>query len=63
MRRKCLTMTDLAKLVLPADLLRQMKILLLRISVEAARLNAPEVIFHCRKSDKIVSELLRRETM
>ena len=56
-------MTDLAKIVLPADLLRQMKVLLLGIGVEAARLNAPEVIFHCRKSDKIVSELLRRQTM
>jgi hypothetical protein len=56
-------MTDLATLVLPADLLRQMKTLLLRITVEAARLNAPEVIFHCQKSDKIVSELLRRQTM
>jgi hypothetical protein len=56
-------MTDLAELVLPADLLRQMKGLLLRISVEAARLNAPEVIFDCEKSDKIVTELLRRQTM
>ena len=56
-------MTDLAKLVLPVDLLRQMKSLLKTISVEAARLNAPEIIFHCQKSDKIVSELLRRQTM
>lgn len=55
-------MTDLTDIVLPADLLRQMKNLLLRISVEAARLNAPEVIFQCEKSDKIVSELLRRQT-
>jgi hypothetical protein len=58
-----LMMIDLTKFILPADLLRQMKTLLLNISVEAARLNAPEVIFHCQKSDKIVSELLRRQTM
>ncbi|WP_158240688.1 hypothetical protein [Telmatospirillum siberiense] len=56
-------MTDLADIVVPADLLRQMRLLLLRISVEAARLNAPEVILHCQKSDKIVSDLLRRQTM
>ncbi len=56
-------MTDLSQVVLPADLLRQMRLLLLRISAEAARLNAPEVIFDCEKSDKIVSELLRRQTM
>ena len=56
-------MTDLAKIVLPADLLRQMRERLQQISLEAARLNAPEVIFHCRKSDKIVAALLKRETM
>lgn len=56
-------MTDLTTLILPADLLRQMKTLLSQISVEATRLNASEVIFQCQKSDKIVSELLRRQTM
>lgn len=56
-------LADLADVVLPADLLLQMKLLLERISVEATRLNATEVIFHCQKSDKIVSELLRRQTM
>jgi hypothetical protein len=55
-------MTDLDQIVLPSDLLRQMKCLLLRICVEAARLNAPEVIFQAQKSDRIVSELLRRQT-
>lgn len=56
-------MTDLSTITLPADLLQQMKTLLKQISVEATRLNAPEVIFHCEKSEKIVSELLRRQTM
>ena len=56
-------MIDLAKIILRADLLRAMRSLLKWIRAEGTRLEAPEVISNCEKSDKIVDELLRRVTM
>ena len=54
-------MLDLARMVLRADLLRAMKALLAWIRSEGKRLDSPEIVENCRKSDQIVSDLLRRE--
>lgn len=54
---------DLEHIVMPADLLRQMKDLLDCISLVAARINQPQVLEQCETSDKIVRALMRRHMM
>ncbi len=60
--RNVIPMLDIARMILRADLLRAMRALLAWIKVEGNRLDAPEVVEHCRKSDQVVADLLRRET-
>lgn len=55
-------MRDLAKMILKADLLRAMSRMLAWIRGQAESVGAKEAIAQCEKSEKIVGDLLRRET-